>query len=96
MKLPQGGYSRRHTVLDAGATPSARWSGSLRMAYQDERDLPILAMLVNHVPPTEIADALQISQGWLEARRWAVLQRIVGAMNAPYPRGLADEPSGSL
>jgi DNA-binding NarL/FixJ family response regulator len=64
--------------------------------HVDERDLPILAMLLNHVPPTEIADALQISQGWLEARRWAMLQRIVRATNAAYPRGLTDKSPGQL
>lgn len=61
----------------------------------DERDVPILAMLVNHVPPTEIAAALQIPRGWLEARRWAMLQRIVRAPNGAYRRGLTDEARGS-
>jgi DNA-binding NarL/FixJ family response regulator len=62
----------------------------------DERDLPILAMLVNHVPPAAVADALQIPRGWLEARRWAMLQRIARFPNGAYRRRLTDESWGSL
>lgn len=60
----------------------------------DERDVPILAMLVHHVPPAEIADALQIPRGWLEARRWAMLQRIVRAPNGAYRRRLTANRGG--
>jgi two-component system, NarL family, response regulator DevR len=42
----------------------------------EHEDLPILAMLMNSVPPAELADALNITTDWLEMRRWAILQRV--------------------
>jgi DNA-binding NarL/FixJ family response regulator len=41
-------------------------------------DLPILAMLMNRIPPAELAEALSITTEWLEMRRWAILRRVVG------------------
>jgi DNA-binding NarL/FixJ family response regulator len=40
----------------------------------DPGDTPILAMLVHGTPPSEIAEVLAISEEWLDARRWAILQ----------------------
>jgi DNA-binding NarL/FixJ family response regulator len=45
-------------------------------ARMETDDLPILAMLVGRVAPEDIAHVLGISLGWLEARRWAILQRL--------------------
>jgi len=42
----------------------------------EHEDLPILAMLMNGVPPAELADALNITTDWLEMRRWAILHRV--------------------
>jgi FixJ family two-component response regulator len=88
---------RAIVAIAAGRTqhPDPPTSVTRTVAQQlDERDLPILAMLVNHVPPTEIADVLQISEGWLEARRWAMLQHILRTTNGAHRRGLTDEPRG--
>jgi len=43
----------------------------------DEEDLPIVAMLIDRVAPEEIAVMLGVSRGWLEARRWAILQQLM-------------------
>lgn len=42
----------------------------------DEKDLSILAMLINRVAPADIAPTLGISRDWLEARRWAILRQL--------------------
>ena len=42
----------------------------------DAGDTPILGMLVHGTPPSEIAEVLAISQDWLDARRWAILQHL--------------------
>jgi DNA-binding NarL/FixJ family response regulator len=48
-------------------------------------DLPILAMLVAGTDPDEIADVLGVSRDWLEARRWAMVERLrrVSGRRAP-------------
>ena len=42
----------------------------------DPSDTPILGMLVHGTPPSEIAEVLAISEDWLDARRWAILQHL--------------------
>jgi len=44
----------------------------------DGEDLSILGMLINRVAPADVASALGITRGWLEARRWAILQQLTG------------------
>jgi DNA-binding NarL/FixJ family response regulator len=39
-------------------------------------DLPILGMLMNGVPPHEVAEVLGMTEEWLDIRRWAILERI--------------------
>jgi DNA-binding NarL/FixJ family response regulator len=45
----------------------------------DSADLSILAMLISREEPQDIAAALGIRRGWLEARRWAILQQLTEA-----------------
>ena len=54
-------------------TPSAL--ATIGAALEPE-DLPILGMLVHGTPPSEVAETLAISPGWLTARRWAMLRRL--------------------
>ncbi len=44
----------------------------------DSEDLPILGMLMHRTPPAEIAETLNISEQWLTARRWAMLECLRG------------------
>ncbi len=44
----------------------------------DSEDLPILGMLVHRTPPAEIAETLNMSEEWLTARRWAMLECLRG------------------
>ena len=44
----------------------------------DPGDVPILGMLVHHTPPREIARVLDMTEGRLDARRWAMLRRLTG------------------
>jgi DNA-binding NarL/FixJ family response regulator len=45
-------------------------------AALEPEDLPVLGMLMHGTPPDELADALAMSDDWLLARRWAILQRL--------------------
>jgi DNA-binding NarL/FixJ family response regulator len=45
-------------------------------AHVDAEDLPILGMLMNGVPPVEVAEVLGLTEEWLDIRRWAILERI--------------------
>jgi DNA-binding NarL/FixJ family response regulator len=52
----------------------------------EPEDLPILAMLVAGTDPAEIADVLGVPPDWLDARRWAMverLRRVSGRREAP-------------
>lgn len=42
----------------------------------DPDDLPILGMLMHGTPASEIAETLRMAPEWLEARRWAMLERL--------------------
>lgn len=55
------------------ASPSARAVVAERL---EPEDLPILAMLLDGTEPEEIAQVLGMSPRWLEARRWAMLERL--------------------
>jgi DNA-binding NarL/FixJ family response regulator len=44
----------------------------------DPADVPILGMLVHRTPPAEIARVLDMTEGRLDARRWAMLRRLTG------------------
>jgi DNA-binding NarL/FixJ family response regulator len=60
-------------------------------AALEPSDLPVLGMLVNGVPPADVADTLGMSDDWLLARRWAILRRLSprrtrrGALTASSP-----------
>lgn len=45
-------------------------------ARLDPEDLPVFGMLLHGVPADEVAHTLGMSGPWLEARRWAMLQRL--------------------
>jgi two-component system response regulator DevR len=47
-------------------------------AKLEPEDLPILGMVMNRIPPAEIAQVLGVTTEWLEMRRWAILQRVAG------------------
>jgi hypothetical protein len=55
------------------ATPGAQ---AILAARLDPEDLPILAMLLDGTEPDEIARVLGIRPSWLDARRWAMLERV--------------------
>lgn len=59
--------------LTLGATPQGLQT--VGAALQPD-ELPILGMLVHGTPPSEIAETLEITEEWLLARRWAILQRL--------------------
>jgi DNA-binding NarL/FixJ family response regulator len=61
-----------HTAIPP-ATPSAQAVVAARL---DPQDLPILAMLIDGTDPDEIACVLGMEPGWLEARRWAMLEQL--------------------
>jgi DNA-binding NarL/FixJ family response regulator len=42
----------------------------------DIDDRPILGLLAAGTPPAEIASVLAVSEEWLDARRWAMLERL--------------------
>jgi DNA-binding NarL/FixJ family response regulator len=44
----------------------------------EPEDRPIVTMLMDGVPPRQVAEALGMSEGWLVIRRWAILKRISG------------------
>jgi DNA-binding NarL/FixJ family response regulator len=44
----------------------------------DPADTAILGMLVHRASPREVAEVLAISDDWLDARRWAILQQLTG------------------
>lgn len=46
-------------------------------ARVDAEDLPILGMLLNGVPPAEVAQTLGIAGEWLELRRWAIVRQVI-------------------
>ena len=45
-------------------------------AALEPADLPILGMLLHGTSPAEVADTLDMSDEWLQARRWAILRRL--------------------
>lgn len=45
-------------------------------AALEPEELPILGMLVHRIPPGEIAETLEMSEAWVLARRWAILERL--------------------
>lgn len=56
----------------------------------DPADVPILSMLVHGTPAAEIAEVLRVSDEWVDARRWAVLERLTrpprrSSLSAPAP-----------
>ena len=55
--------------------PVAMESAASRL---DAGDLPILGMLANRIPATEIAMTLRMNDAWLTTRRWAMLKRLTG------------------
>lgn len=86
-----------HAVARGGrALPTPRRSAleaaGSRLAVED---LPVFGMLVHGIPPDEIARTLGISEDWLQARRWAVFERLRGGparrssrrRERPGPRG---------
>jgi DNA-binding NarL/FixJ family response regulator len=77
--------ARGHQICDAvraiadgqPALPPVSPTALSRIATRlDPSDTPILAMLVHGTPPSEIAEVLAISEDWLDARRWAILQHL--------------------
>jgi DNA-binding NarL/FixJ family response regulator len=59
------------------ALPPVSLTALRRIAVRlDAGDTPILGMLVHGTPPGEIAEVLAISEDWLDARRWAILQHL--------------------
>jgi DNA-binding NarL/FixJ family response regulator len=59
------------------ALPPVSLTAQTRIAARlDPGDTPILGMLLHGVPPCEIAEVLAISEDWLDARRWAMLQQL--------------------
>jgi DNA-binding NarL/FixJ family response regulator len=55
--------------------PAAMNSVAFRL---DAEDLPILGMLANRTPPSQIAATLRMDEAWLDTRRWAMLSRLTG------------------
>lgn len=77
-------------ALAAGASHPARPSpSSLRSAgaLLGSEDLPILGMLMQRTPATEIAEAMGTTEEWLTARRWAMLARLGGRRVRRDPAG---------
>jgi len=62
----------------------------------DEGDLPIVAMFISQVAPEEIAAALGVNRGWLEARRWAILRQLTLAPSAANARPVDCWPPAML
>ena len=54
----------------------------------DPHDLPILGMLVHRTPSTEVAATLNMSEEWLAARRWAMLDSLRGGRSAGRGRAV--------
>jgi len=77
MAVTAGG--RRHPAL----APDTMREVAARL---DATDAPILGMLMNAVPPGEIAAVLGISRGRLEARRHAILERLLALRSAHRAR----------
>jgi DNA-binding NarL/FixJ family response regulator len=66
-------------------------------AALDEEDLPVLGMLLHGTPPAALAQTLGMSEAWLHARRWAILQRLGarrGRRNVTAAPDLAGSRSG--
>jgi DNA-binding NarL/FixJ family response regulator len=57
-------------------------------------DLPILGMLMDGMPPVEVADALDMSDEWLTIRRWAIVRRII-SRHKPSRMPAARDPGDS-
>jgi two-component system response regulator DevR len=57
----------------------------------DIDDRPILGLLAAGTPPDEIASVLSVSEEWLEARRWAMLECLRGG-----PRARRASPIASM
>lgn len=69
------------------ALPSVLPSAMSTLAARlDPDDIPILGMLVHGTPPAEIAEVLAISERWLDARRWGMLERLTRSPSAPRSR----------
>jgi DNA-binding NarL/FixJ family response regulator len=49
----------------------------------DAEEQAIFGMLLAGIPPTEIAQTLGISAGWLESRLWSMLKRLEGLQADP-------------
>ena len=65
----------RHEQLHLAVSQQVMEATSSRL---DPEDLPILGMLVHRTPPDEIAETLNMSEEWLTARRWAMLECLRG------------------
>jgi DNA-binding NarL/FixJ family response regulator len=52
-----------------------------RVAAEDH---PIVDMLVDGAPPSEVAAALGVTREWLELRRWAILRQIIAPKSARW------------
>src|SRR3954452_17121723 len=67
-------------VADGGSVRPKLLPSTLRSSAQrlDTADVPILGMLVHRTPPAEIARVLDMTEGRLDARRWAMLRRLTG------------------
>lgn len=64
----------------------------------DSEDLPVLGMLMHRTPPAEIAETLNMSEEWLTARRWAMLEGLRGGPSRrarPARSNRADAPPAS-
>ena len=58
------------------ATPASPAALNTVGAALEPADLPVLGMLVNGIPPSDVAETLGMSGDWLLARRWAILRRL--------------------
>lgn len=65
----------RGEKLNLGVSPQIMETAGSRL---DPEDLPILGMLMHGTPPAEIAETLNMSERWLTARRWAMLECLRG------------------
>jgi DNA-binding NarL/FixJ family response regulator len=85
-----------HAIAAGEARPPRPSPEALQRAGSrlDPEDVPVLGMLAHRIPPPEIAETLGVSQSWLAARRWAMLERLSGrpARRGSEPRRKRNDP----
>ena len=82
----------RVKLLRRGRSTSFSVSASTLAAVSHQLDIddrPIVGLLAAGTPPDEIASVLAVSEEWLDARRWAMLQQLKAS---PRRRGQRRNP----